>query len=1046
MQVKPNLARFLILTLVLTFFPLGVSSAQTLTSVFINEIHYDNSGTDSGEAIEIAGPAGIDLTGWSLVLYNGSGGASYNTTTLSGVIPNQQDGFGTLFFSYPTNGIQNGSPDGVALVDASSIVVQFLSYEGSFTAVGGPADGMTSIDIGVAESSSTAVGDSLQLMGTGSVYEDFTWSSPTPNTFGSVNNGQTFTTGPVNAPIVASCGGPLTLVEGFGASYEISASDEDGTVTDISLVSVVPPTGDITLSGITPAPGVGGTATANVDIASSLAPGDYTVTIGFSNDDTVPQTAECELDIEVVPLVPIYDIQGSGSTSPFEGQKVGTTGIVTLLTDDEFSFWMQDADGDGDPATSDGLYVFAGGSGTPPATGDFVVVIDRVSEYVSSSSPNDLPVTEFAFPYSVEVLSSGNLLPDPVRLKDLPNESILDGIDFWEPLEGMLVEVKNARVVGPTSPYGEFAMITRKDSRPGSGYFFSTRHLLIRSLGGGAVDYNPERILVDDSSLSEAIVVRPGDRVRELVGVVDYTFSNYKLQPVPDGFDIKTQSLPDIPASRRSGFWGDTTITTFNVENLFDLEDETGVVIDAIGQVGVDPGSQWGSGDTSTKDNTIRRQESICQGDSDQTDVFDPSLEWDGYANNTFDGLGTHTETCGSATGLFISEYVEGSSYNKAIEIYNGTGAPVDLEAGGYSVKIYFNGSDSAGQTVRLSGSIVDGDVFVLAHTSADAAILAEADQTSGSVLFNGDDAVTLHQGDKDDGGSTPTLEELDIQLTKLALAIEVELELPEIIVVQEVENTAILQELGDRVNGAAGTNYAATSFETSDGRGIEVGFLWDADRVNLLNAFQLTDAIVPGVSDAFGPDSPSPGREPLVGVFEIEGREITIIGNHFKSKGGDDPLFGVNWPPIRVTEVQRKMQATVVRDFVNSILDTDPAALVMVTGDLNDFQFSEPGEGPDHPVAILEGGPGEVPLINLINFERRSQRFTYVYDGNSQVLDHMLVSPVLLYRFRGVDVLHFNAGFPDALRGDETTTLRASDHDPIEGRFRFKTFWWGHH
>ena len=105
-------------------------------SVFVNEIHYDNTGTDTGEAIEIAGPAGTNLAGWSAVLYNGSVGSPYNTIALTGTIPNQQAGFGTLFFNFPTNGLQNGAPDGLALVDAGSVVVEFLSYEGSFVAVG----------------------------------------------------------------------------------------------------------------------------------------------------------------------------------------------------------------------------------------------------------------------------------------------------------------------------------------------------------------------------------------------------------------------------------------------------------------------------------------------------------------------------------------------------------------------------------------------------------------------------------------------------------------------------------------------------------------------------------------------------------------------------------------------------------------------------------------------------------------------------------------------------------------------------------------------
>lgn len=162
------------------------------TNVFINEFHYDNDGTDTGEAIEIAGTAGTDLTGWDLILYNGNNGAAYNTTPLNGTIADQQNGFGTISVSYPANGIQNGSPDGIALVDNNNNVVQFLSYEGAFTAVDGSALGLTSTNISVSESASTPVGSSLQLNGSGSTYEDFTWSSSVDDSFGAVNAGQTF--------------------------------------------------------------------------------------------------------------------------------------------------------------------------------------------------------------------------------------------------------------------------------------------------------------------------------------------------------------------------------------------------------------------------------------------------------------------------------------------------------------------------------------------------------------------------------------------------------------------------------------------------------------------------------------------------------------------------------------------------------------------------------------------------------------------------------------------------------------------------------------
>ena len=98
-------------------------------------------------------------------------------------------------------------------------------------------------------------------------------------------------------------------------------------------------------------------------------------------------------------------------------------------------------------------------------------------------------------------------------------------------------------------------------------------------------------------------------------------------------------------------------------------------------------------------------------------------------------------------TDLFVSEYVEGSSNNKAIEIYNGTGSAVDLTAGNYVLQYYFNGSTSAGLTIALTGTVSTGDVFVVAQSSADAALLAQADQTNGSGWFNGDDAIVLRRG-----------------------------------------------------------------------------------------------------------------------------------------------------------------------------------------------------------------------------------------------------------------------------------------------------------
>jgi hypothetical protein len=100
-----------------------------------------------------------------------------------------------------------------------------------------------------------------------------------------------------------------------------------------------------------------------------------------------------------------------------------------------------------------------------------------------------------------------------------------------------------------------------------------------------------------------------------------------------------------------------------------------------------------------------------------------------------------------ACAGLFISEYIEGSSNNKALEIFNGTGAAVDLAAEGYQVEFYFNGSAAPGAIIPLTGSVANGEVYVLADDDAAPAILAVADQTDVANFFNGDDAVVLRRG-----------------------------------------------------------------------------------------------------------------------------------------------------------------------------------------------------------------------------------------------------------------------------------------------------------
>lgn len=166
----------------------GTPQASSSSAVvWINEFHYDNSGIDKGEFVELAGVGGTSLAGYKLVAYNGANGRVYTTLDLTGRILNTNNGFGLHSVDLV---LQNGAPDGIALISPSNVVLQFLSYEGSFTAVDGPAAGRASVAISTSEGEGTPVGFSLQLQGFGNGPEDFTWSAPLRATRGQRNVGQ----------------------------------------------------------------------------------------------------------------------------------------------------------------------------------------------------------------------------------------------------------------------------------------------------------------------------------------------------------------------------------------------------------------------------------------------------------------------------------------------------------------------------------------------------------------------------------------------------------------------------------------------------------------------------------------------------------------------------------------------------------------------------------------------------------------------------------------------------------------------------------------
>jgi predicted extracellular nuclease len=279
----------------------------------------------------------------------------------------------------------------------------------------------------------------------------------------------------------------------------------------------------------------------------------------------------------------------------------------------------------------------------------------------------------------------------------------------------------------------------------------------------------------------------------------------------------------------------------------------------------------------------------------------------------------------------------------------------------------------------------------------------------------------------------------------QLAAIIVANLRSPDLIALEEVQdndgptNSSIvaadqtLNKLVAAITAAGGPAYSWRQINPVDdadggepGGNIRVAFIFRTDRglafVDRPGGTSTATTTVSNVGGhpqlSFSPGRVDPtnsawsaSRKPLAAEFTWGGRTIFAIANHFVSKGGDDPLFGRWQPPVRSSETQRNQQATVLRGFVDQILAIDPAAAVVVLGDLNDFDFSQ-------TAAILTNGGALTDLPAALPV---AERYTYVFEGNSEVLDHILFSPNLAGTAYAYDVVHVNSEF----------SAQSSDHEP---------------
>lgn len=283
----------------------------------------------------------------------------------------------------------------------------------------------------------------------------------------------------------------------------------------------------------------------------------------------------------------------------------------------------------------------------------------------------------------------------------------------------------------------------------------------------------------------------------------------------------------------------------------------------------------------------------------------------------------------------------------------------------------------------------------------------------------------------------------------KLARAFVQDMQNPDIIGVTEVQDNngpdagdsranESYERLIQAIVDAGGVQYEYVNIDpvnNEDGgqpnANIRVGFLYNPARVSLTEgnpsgnattAAHYEDGKLTLNPGRIAPNDPAfnSSRKPLAAQFDFQGESVIAIVNHWNSKSGDTPLFGSIQPPVYGSEVQRKQIAQLVYDFITEIKTDNPEANIVSLGDFNDYQFAD-------ALKIHEGSL----MTNMINHVEPADRYSYVYQGNSQVLDHILVSNNLVDQTE-IDILHINADFTD-MAG------RASDHDPVMVQIGFE-------
>jgi predicted extracellular nuclease len=1042
--------------------------AAAATSVFINEIHYDNTGTDAGEAIEVAGPAGTNLTGWSIVLYNGSNGAVYDTDALSGLIPNQQNGFGTVSISYPSNGIQNGSPDGIALVNGTT-VVQFLSYEGSFVAVGGPANGMTSTDIGVSEAGTEALGQSLRLSGTGCMYEDFTWNGPATATFNAVNTGQTFSCGGGDvAPSVSTTiptDGAMNVATDANLSITFSENvNVTGNWFQISCAtSGLRQVADTSVSG--------GPATFMIDPNIDFASSEQCMVTVFAAQvsdqdpddppDNMAANSTFSFTVSSPPVVSNIIINEADSDTPgtdvaefielYDGG-VGNTslnGLVVVLYNGSGDVSYASFDLDGRSTDANGYFVLGNsavaGVDLVFANGLLQNGPDAVALYAgdATSFPNNTPVT------------TANLIDAVVYDTDDADDA------------GLLVLLNSGEPQVNENAGGAAASDSIQRCPNGSGGARNTSAYITRTPtpdGANSCPAPAVNATIHDIQGSGSVSPFVGQDVIT-TGIVTAVKSNGFFLQEPDA------SVDSNPATSEGIFVFTGVSPTVAVG---DAATVTGSVVEFFNLTQIS--SSAGGVSVTSSGNTLPIPIVLT------TTILNPAGPVDQLER--FEGMRMHADTLMSVapTNNFGETFTVLAGVPRPLRepgIEISQPVPPDPTSGMPDCciprwdqnpeRIMIDSDGLVGSTVisvtsHVTFSSITGPID---FTFGDYKVLPETPPTTSANISAVPVPTPLAGEFTVAGFNIENFNNDATQRAKAALAIRDVLHLPDIIGAIEIFDLADLQALAAEIQSISGVAYEARLIEadgTSEDADQDVGFLVKTARVQIDS---VTQEELPGCvgtaatcNTFIDPNTNQPAllndRPPLVlratvDPSGVNPRQVIVIVNHLRSFIDIETVTGEG-PRVRA---KRKAQGEFLADLLQDLQTNNPTTAIISVGDYNAYEFND---GYTDPIATIKGMPtaddevvvDESPdlvnpnFVNLTDGLPAGQRYSFIFEGTPQALDHVIVNTVAHSNLQRYAIARNNADFPELptslFSGDATRPERNSDHDMPVAYFNLPT------